>query len=55
MVTERLRLILMSSELENLIKELEKIHADIKQLTTDLKALIKSKHEIEAEIRLLKK
>ena len=45
----------MSSELEKLIKDLEKVHTDIKQLTIDLKALIKEKHRIEAEIRLLKK
>ena len=45
----------MSSELDNLIKDLKKVHTDIKQLTIDLKALIKEKHRIEAEIRLLKK
>ena len=45
----------MSDELENLIKELIKVHAGIKEITVNLKTLIKEKHQIEAQIRLLKR
>ena len=45
----------MSDEIENLIKELIKVHANIKEIIIDLKELIKEKHQIEAQIRLLKR